>query len=564
MIRIGWYGHFDKLYWRIKESILTRKLVKKWGLKLKDSTFHLIRFQEGIIRVEKENKFDEHHSITIFGRTLIKLPMVKLISIEKSKIFLLEQDRESLVYKRLVEVDANTQKKKVLFEEKEWPISLSAFLSFDGKQIILNRIGTESLSLYSYDLITRSINLLHHSNQMFAYADHVKNRFIICSNLEGEKENIYQKKDKDLNWNILYEMGENEELIDCNVIGRNGELSLVVYNSNRNINECLVVNQRAREITRIELESLLSTVTVEIQDSDILIEETCLLEKKKSVFDGRTGRKKEFKSSLLNQKTKQTVRTHLTKSGIPITTVIPPDCKSILCEVYGCYGETQRSFFLNDCWMNEAIESGLGYAYFHVRGGREKGWKWYLEGRGKLKFNSITDTIDCIEYIKQLYPNTKIILYGFSAGAFVVESCYRMFPLLPIDSVILDRGLLEFEEYKKEYKRIPLSNQDEEEFDLDASGSTVIPSSFPISTTSILIICMLNDKRIPFKYSWNWFLKARKNNNNSRLQLNYTNGHNFDQENELKIHQLKILSFILNTSSRQSRKIITKIDKFRW
>ncbi len=83
---------------------------------------------------------------------------------------------------------------------------------------------------------------------------------------------------------------------------------------------------------------------------------------------------------------------------------------------YGGYGISYEPFFNTD-WLTW-IEYGGVLAIAHVRGGGEKGNKWYEGGKKKTKPNTWKDMISCTEYMieKKYTSKNKTIVRGSSAG----------------------------------------------------------------------------------------------------------------------------------------------------
>lgn len=91
-----------------------------------------------------------------------------------------------------------------------------------------------------------------------------------------------------------------------------------------------------------------------------------------------------------------------------------------LLEAYGGFGDVSSP----NC--NEALlyflEQGGVYAYAEIRGGGEKGRKWYAGGTGMNKINGLNDFIDAAEFlIAQKYTSPKRLgIFGASHGGLVV------------------------------------------------------------------------------------------------------------------------------------------------
>jgi oligopeptidase B len=95
---------------------------------------------------------------------------------------------------------------------------------------------------------------------------------------------------------------------------------------------------------------------------------------------------------------------------------------------YGAYGiSTEAEFSVANIAL---VEQGWIYAIAHVRGGSEKGRRWFLDGRRFSKANTFTDFIACAEHlIAQGYARReRIVAYGLSAGGLLMGAVANMRP----------------------------------------------------------------------------------------------------------------------------------------
>jgi oligopeptidase B len=110
---------------------------------------------------------------------------------------------------------------------------------------------------------------------------------------------------------------------------------------------------------------------------------------------------------------------------VPITIVhrddFPADGSGpLLLYGYGAYGHgLDPAFSISRLSL---LERGFAFAYAHVRGGDELGWRWYREGKLAAKRNSFTDFIACAEHlIAEGYTRAgQIAIQGASAGGMLV------------------------------------------------------------------------------------------------------------------------------------------------
>ncbi len=115
--------------------------------------------------------------------------------------------------------------------------------------------------------------------------------------------------------------------------------------------------------------------------------------------------------------------TVLLKRGTPLDGTAP-----LMLYGYGSYGYPHTASFSTQSLS--LVDRGWIWAAAHVRGGSDKGWGWFLDGRKFAKKNSFTDFIACAEHlVAQGYGTAgKIVAYGGSAGGLLVGAAVNMRP----------------------------------------------------------------------------------------------------------------------------------------
>jgi oligopeptidase B len=95
---------------------------------------------------------------------------------------------------------------------------------------------------------------------------------------------------------------------------------------------------------------------------------------------------------------------------------------------YGAYGYPQEPVFSSQALS--LVDRGWVWANAHVRGGSDKGWRWFLDGRKFAKKNTFTDFIACAEHlVAEGYGRVgRIAAYGGSAGGMLVGAVANMRP----------------------------------------------------------------------------------------------------------------------------------------
>jgi oligopeptidase B len=87
---------------------------------------------------------------------------------------------------------------------------------------------------------------------------------------------------------------------------------------------------------------------------------------------------------------------------------------------YGSYGAAMPASFNTN--RLSLVDRGFVYAIAHIRGGTDKGWGWYLDGKREKKTNSFDDFAACARALCEAkYTSTKrIVAHGGSAGGMLM------------------------------------------------------------------------------------------------------------------------------------------------
>jgi oligopeptidase B len=115
--------------------------------------------------------------------------------------------------------------------------------------------------------------------------------------------------------------------------------------------------------------------------------------------------------------------TVLMRAGTPLDGSAP-----LLLYGYGSYGMAMEpSFSIRNLSL---VDRGWVWATAHIRGGSEKGWGWFQDGRKDKKLNSFHDFIACAEHLaEEGYGKAgRIVAYGGSAGGMLMGAVANLRP----------------------------------------------------------------------------------------------------------------------------------------
>jgi oligopeptidase B len=120
---------------------------------------------------------------------------------------------------------------------------------------------------------------------------------------------------------------------------------------------------------------------------------------------------------------------------VPITVLMLKDTPldgsaPLLLYGYGSYGHAMEpSFSIRNLSL---VDRGWIWATAHIRGGSDKGWGWFLDGRKEKKSNTFTDFIASAEHLIEAGYATKgrVAAYGGSAGGMLMGAVANLRPEL--------------------------------------------------------------------------------------------------------------------------------------
>jgi oligopeptidase B len=202
---------------------------------------------------------------------------------------------------------------------------------------------------------------------------------------------------------------------------------------------------------------------------------------------------------------------------------------------YGSYGiAMDPSFSIRNLSL---VDRGWIWAIACVRGGSEKGWGWFLEGRKEKKPNTFTDFIACAEHLTANGYGTKgrIVAYGGSAGGMLMGAVANLRPDLwagiigavPFTDVLNTMSDTTLPLTPPEWPEWGNPLEDEAAYDLIASYSPY-DNIKPLPYPAILATGGLSDPRVTYWEPEKWAAKLRDNTTSGKpvlLKINMDAGH---------------------------------------
>ncbi len=197
---------------------------------------------------------------------------------------------------------------------------------------------------------------------------------------------------------------------------------------------------------------------------------------------------------------------------------------------YGAYGIAMPASFSTG--RLSLVDRGFIYAVAHIRGGKDKGYRWYTNGRMKAKTNTFKDFIAAGEYlVAQGYTKRgRIVANGGSAGGMLMGAVANMAPDLFL-AIIADVPFVDVLNTMLD-KDLPLTPPEWPEWGnplASAEEFAIIRGYSPYDNVTakpyphILALAGLTDPRVTYWEPAKWIAKLRALNTSDNLVLLKTN-----------------------------------------
>jgi oligopeptidase B len=202
---------------------------------------------------------------------------------------------------------------------------------------------------------------------------------------------------------------------------------------------------------------------------------------------------------------------------------------------YGAYGMSMPAGFNTS--ILSLVDRGFVYAIAHIRGGKERGYRWYDAGKRQHKQNTFKDFIAAGEYLteQKFCAPGRIVAHGGSAGGMLMGAVANMAPSLfaamiaevpfvDVLTTILDDTLPLTPPEWPEWGNPITSLEDYRTIAAYSPYDNVKTQAYP----AILAVAGLTDPRVTYWEPAKWVAKLRMHNTGGNpvlLKTNMAAGH---------------------------------------
>jgi oligopeptidase B len=197
---------------------------------------------------------------------------------------------------------------------------------------------------------------------------------------------------------------------------------------------------------------------------------------------------------------------------------------------YGSYGAAIPAAF--GTGRLSLVDRGFVFAIAHIRGGKDKGYRWYTDGKLRKKMNTFTDFIAAGEFLaKEGYTSRgRIVANGGSAGGMLMGVVANMapdlflgiiadVPFVDVLNTMLDDTLPLTPPEWVEWGNPITSKEDFEVIRAYSPYDNVAPRAYP----HIFAYAGLTDPRVTYWEPAKWVARLRQCNTSDNLVLLKTN-----------------------------------------
>jgi oligopeptidase B len=197
---------------------------------------------------------------------------------------------------------------------------------------------------------------------------------------------------------------------------------------------------------------------------------------------------------------------------------------------YGAYGLAIPAGFNTNALS--LVDRGFVYAIAHVRGGKDKGYRWYKDGKREKKVNSFTDFVAAGEFLaeQRFTSRGRIVAQGGSAGGMLMGAVANLapdlfrgiiaeVPFVDVLTTMLDDTLPLTPPEWPEWGNPIASEADYRTIAAYSPYDNVQAKAYP----DILALAGLSDPRVTYWEPAKWVAKLRQLATGDRLILLRTN-----------------------------------------
>ena len=475
-------------------------------------------------------------------------------SLDNNYIFYVGLDqnhRPTKVFKH--KIGSDTNKDLLIYEEKDPSFFCSINLSKTKKYLFIRTADHETSEYLFINLQLNEITpvLFKKRIKKIEYdLEHHENFFLISTNIDEAKnfkimishEESYQK------WEEFIAYEKNNLILDFILLKdwlvrlerTEGSENIIILNLNNKDQHKISFDEEAYNLSldhgyEYETDTFRYSYSSPTTPKSIF-DYDCKLKKQelKKTQEVPSGHNKD------NYICKKIFATAHDNEKIPITILYKKGVKLdsnnyLLLYGYGSYGISLPSNFSTN--RLSLVDRGIVYAIAHIRGGKEKGYEWYENGKLLNKKNTFFDFISCAKKLcedKYTSPK-KIIAQGGSAGGllmgYIANESPDLFlgiiaqvPFVDICNTMLDEDL-------------PLTVTEIPEWgDIknDKKSFLYVKSYSPYDNVKkqnyphMLVTGGISDPRVTYWEMTKWVAKLRENktdNNLLLLHINMTAGH---------------------------------------
>ncbi|MEX0345078.1 MAG: S9 family peptidase [Rhizobiaceae bacterium] len=202
---------------------------------------------------------------------------------------------------------------------------------------------------------------------------------------------------------------------------------------------------------------------------------------------------------------------------------------------YGSYGISIPASFNTN--ILSLVDRGFVYAIAHIRGGKDKGYQWYEDGKRAKKTNTFKDFIAAAEHLIQegFTHSGRIVAHGGSAGGMLMGAVANMapeafggiigeVPFVDVLATMLDDSLPLTPPEWPEWGNPIASKEDFETIAAYSPYDNVAERNYP----PILAIAGLTDPRVTYWEPAKWVAKLRDKSTSKNpvlFKINMDAGH---------------------------------------